>query len=118
MRQPGVGRDLDRTPEEVAHTQRHRSHSGEQRPGALRTIGAQPGPVTPEEDATRDEADESQQHDEADRDADGERDGIASHRLRDDRQHQADHEPLARRQPWRPTRRQAQAEDQAANNQC
>jgi len=73
--------------------------------------------VPPEQPATRDQSRESQEHDERDRDTDGQRRDIADHRQRDHRQHQADEDPLARRQPGRPTRRQAQAEDQAARNQ-
>jgi hypothetical protein len=71
----------------------------------------------PEHEAARNQAGESQQQDEGDRDANYQRRDIAQHRLRDHRQHQADDDPLARRQPRRPTRGQAQAEDQAARNQ-
>jgi hypothetical protein len=73
--------------------------------------------VLPEKEPTGDESRESQDQDEADGDADGQRDDIAGHRQRDHCQHQADHDPLARGQPGRPTRRQAQTEDQAARNQ-
>jgi hypothetical protein len=71
----------------------------------------------PEQPATGDQSGESQEQDQADRDSDGQRHDVAGHRQRDHRQHQADHDPLARRQPWRPTSRQAQTEDQAARNQ-
>jgi hypothetical protein len=73
--------------------------------------------VTPDQPAARDQSGESQEQDEAHRDADRQRYHIASHRQRDHRQDQADHDPLARRQPWRPTRGQAQTEDQAARHQ-
>jgi hypothetical protein len=73
--------------------------------------------VMPEQPATRDQSGDRQQQDEADGHADRQRRDIAQHRLRDHRQHQADDDPLARRKPRRPTRGQAQAEDQAARNQ-
>jgi hypothetical protein len=73
--------------------------------------------VTPEQPTTREECGESQQQDEADRDADRQRRDIAGHRQPDDGHHQADHDAFARRQPGRPTRSQAQTEDQAAHNQ-
>ena len=75
------------------------------------------GHVTPEQPATRDECGDSQQQDEAHRDADGQRHDIAGYCQRDDGEHQADYDALARRQPGRPARSQTQAEDQAARNQ-
>jgi len=71
----------------------------------------------PEQPATRGNSRESQQQDQADRDADGQRRDVAGHRQRDHGEHQADHDALARRQPGRPARGQAQAEDQAARNE-
>jgi hypothetical protein len=73
--------------------------------------------MTPEQDATRDEADESQQQDKADGDARGERHDIAEHGQRDHREHEADYDPLARRQPGRPTGGQPQPEHHGARNQ-
>jgi len=73
--------------------------------------------VTPEQKPTRDSSGERQQQHEADRDADGQRRDVAGHRQRDHRQDQADHDALACRQPGRPSRGQAQTEDQAARNQ-
>jgi hypothetical protein len=73
--------------------------------------------MPPEQPATRDKRGESQQQDEADRDADGQRRDIAQHRQRDHREDKADDDALSRSQPWRPTGSQAQTEDQAANNQ-
>ena len=76
-----------------------------------------PSAVTPEQPATREKSGQSQKQDETDRDPNGQRRDIAQHRQRDHRQDEADNGPLACRQPRRPTRRQAQTEDQAARNQ-
>ena len=76
-----------------------------------------PCAVTPEQPATGEKSGQSQEQDETDRDPDGQRRDIAEHRQRDDRQHEADDGPLGPCQPWRPTRSQAQTEDQAARNQ-
>ena len=121
MRQPGVGRDLHRTREEVFHGQRHRGHrtgKGKWGPAPAWKSGAiVSATVTPEQPATSGKSRKSQQQNEADGDADGERRDIARHRQRHHRQHEADHDALACRQPGRPARGKAQTEGQAACNQ-
>src|SRR5205807_3548460 len=83
MRQPDVGRDLHRTREEVFHGQRHRGHrtgKGKWGPAPAWKSGAiVSATVTPEQPATSGKSRKSQQQNEADGDADGERRDIARH---------------------------------------
>ena len=73
--------------------------------------------VPPEKEPTRDESGESQQQDEANRDAGGQRHHIAEQGERDHRQHDADHDPLAQGQPGRPTRGQSEPENKTAGDE-
>jgi hypothetical protein len=73
--------------------------------------------LTPEQEATRDQADDSQEQDKAGRDARGQGYDVSEHGERDHREHEADHDPLARGQPGRPTGGQPKPEDHGARNQ-
>ena len=73
--------------------------------------------MVPEQPATGGDADEREQEHESDRDPGGQRQHVTEHGQADDRQYESDDDPLPERQPWRPTRRQAHRENQAARDQ-